>query len=341
MHYWWLLLASACVALAQDVDFAVGQKFQIILSAVPNLATLPLVPADAPVWDIDLWDSDNSTIAGLKALGKIVICYFSAGTSEDWRPDYGSFAAADKGSVLPEWKGENWLRLGSANVRAIMAARIQMAASKGCDAIDPDNTDGYFEPSFRHTNIQQSNTNSLNLQMSDSIDFMKFLVTTAASYGLKTGLKNSLQILPNVMSIVDFAVNEQCGQFGECAAYVDFIASAKPVFHIEYPAKAPTVLASEKSADCTNLGVTGLSTVLKELSLAGWVGYCDGSQAITNTKPGSGGNPWTTRPPPPTTRPTSTSTSKKPTTTTTAKPTTTRTTTSSAPTTTPGGGTPG
>jgi hypothetical protein len=146
------------------------------------------------------------------------------------------------------------------------------------------------------------------------------------------------------MSIVDFAVNEQCAQFGECATYNNFIASGKPVFHIEYPSKAPTVAASERTTDCQNLGVTGLSTVLKELSLAGWVEYCDGSQATTNTKPGSGGNPWTTRPPPPTTKPhpptsTKTTTTKpttsKPTTTTSSKPTST----SSKPTTTaPGGG---
>lgn len=138
--FWWIILLSACVAIAQEVpDFAVGQKFQIILSAVPNLAAT-LTPSDAPVWDIDLWDADNSTITGLHAAGKIVVCYFSAGTSEDWRPDYSKFSGSDKGAALPEWKGENWLKLSSSNVRSIMQTRIQMAASKGCDAIDPDNT---------------------------------------------------------------------------------------------------------------------------------------------------------------------------------------------------------
>jgi len=145
------------------------------------------------------------------------------------------------------------------------------------------------------------------------------------------------------MDIVDFAVNEQCAQFGECAAYSGFLAAGKPVFHIEYPSKAPAVNASERAQDCQSVGVAGMSTVLKELSLSGWVGYCDGSQAVTPTKPGSGGNPWTTRPPPPTTKP-HTTTSTKPTTTTkppttTSKPTTIKTTTSSKPTTTaPGGG---
>jgi len=129
------------VAVAQQVaDFKIGQKFQIILSAVPNLAGGALTPSDVPVWDIDLWDADNSTITGLHAAGRIVVCYFSAGTSEDWRSDYNKFSSSDKGAALPDWKGENWLRLNSPNVRSIMQNRIQMAASKGCDAIDPDNT---------------------------------------------------------------------------------------------------------------------------------------------------------------------------------------------------------
>lgn len=154
------------------------------------------------------------------------------------------------------------------------------------------------------------------------------------------------------MGVVDFAVNEQCGQYGECSAYSDFIKSGKPVFHIEYPSKAPTVTTAERVTDCQNLGVDGLSTVLKALSLDGWVGYCDGSSATTNTKPGSGSNPWTTRPPPPPHTSTTRSSTSKPGTTSkptkTTKPTTTtkpsstsRTTSSSKPTTTPGGGTPG
>ena len=61
--------------------FAAGQKWQIVLTGVPDTTKSPLPPTDAPVWDIDLFDSDASTIAALQASGKIVICYFSAGRS--------------------------------------------------------------------------------------------------------------------------------------------------------------------------------------------------------------------------------------------------------------------
>ena len=39
--------------------------------------------------------------------------------------------------------GEKWLDLNSENVRRIMSKRIELAAEKGFDAIDPDNIDGY------------------------------------------------------------------------------------------------------------------------------------------------------------------------------------------------------
>lgn len=104
------------------------------------MSKMPLAPTDAPVWDIDLFDNPASTMATLKASGKIVICYFSAGTAEDWRDDYRDFAAADLGKVLPEWPNEKWIRTGSQSIRNIIAKRIKLAADKGCDAIDPDNT---------------------------------------------------------------------------------------------------------------------------------------------------------------------------------------------------------
>ena len=127
-------------ALAQNATFKRGQKFQIILLGVPDVSKMPLSPADAQVWDVDLFDTPAATIAALKAAGKIIVCYFSAGTAEDWRDDYKDFAAADLGKILPEWPNEKWVKTGSQGIRNIMAKRIKLAADKGCDAIDPDNT---------------------------------------------------------------------------------------------------------------------------------------------------------------------------------------------------------
>jgi hypothetical protein len=134
-----LLYVFVAPSFSQDATFFRGQKFQIILLGTPDMTKMPLAPSDATVWDIDLFDNPASAIKTFKAAGKIVICYFSAGTAEDWRDDYKDFAAADLGKVLPEWPNEKWVRTTSQSIRNIMAKRIKLAADKGCDAIDPDN----------------------------------------------------------------------------------------------------------------------------------------------------------------------------------------------------------
>lgn len=101
------------------------------------------VTPNVDVFDIDLFDNPKSTFNQLHKFGKKAICYFSAGSFEPNRPDSGDFKEGDQGSELNGWPGEHWLNLKSENVRNIMAKRIELAASKGCDAIDPDNVDGY------------------------------------------------------------------------------------------------------------------------------------------------------------------------------------------------------
>ncbi len=63
-----------------------------------------------------------------------VVCYFSAGSSENWRSDYSQFTAADQGHPLDGWAGERWLDTRSANVRKIMTARMDLAKAKGAMA---------------------------------------------------------------------------------------------------------------------------------------------------------------------------------------------------------------
>lgn len=214
----------------------------------------------------------------------------------------------------------------------------------------------------RFANSFQQNTNGLNLKEADTIEYLKFLATYADSLGLKIGLKNSLSIVPALTSVMSFAVNEECGKFGECNQYDNFIKAGKPVYHIEYIAKVPTITNDERKISCQSAGLTGFSTVMKNMTLNGWVAYCDGSSATTDTSPGgvipgkppshpsstttttgptatttSVSSTDTSEPPEPTDPTTSTTSSTKPTTT--AKPTSTKTS-SSQPTSTqvPGGG---
>jgi hypothetical protein len=117
-----------------------GVKFQIVLGEkiIKLDKNTPLVP-DAEVFDVDLFHTPKSVIQELNARGKSVICYFSAGGSETWRPDDKEFKAKDRGDNMREWAGEKWLDITSPDVFRVMAKRIELAHDKGCKGIDPDN----------------------------------------------------------------------------------------------------------------------------------------------------------------------------------------------------------
>ncbi|RDW93044.1 endo alpha-1,4 polygalactosaminidase [Aspergillus mulundensis] len=258
---------------------AVGTPWQIILSSAldPSLtnananANAKSASASASasprvsIYDIDLYENDAATISSLKSQGINVICYFSAGTYEDWRPDASSFSSSDLGAALPDWAGENWLDLRSANVRAIMSSRLDTAKEKGCDGVDPDNVDAYG-----------NNAGGLGLTEDDSVDFVNYLADQAHSRGLSIGLKNAGAIIPRVIDNVEFSVNEQCAEYDECDLYQAFVQQDKPVFHIEYPAGGEVSTADvDKASLCAGFeGAEGFSTVIKDLDLGVWVQEC-------------------------------------------------------------------
>ncbi|QDS69147.1 hypothetical protein FKW77_010471 [Venturia effusa] len=281
--------------------------FQIILSKVllPNpdnhtRKPVQIEPTYASIFEVDLFDTPASTMWAMKRAGKKIICYFSAGTSEDWRPDYEDFEPVDKGKCLPEWAGERYLDVRSPTVWRVMRNRIRLAKRKGCDGIDPDNVD------------VATNDNGKNLTQTDAINFIKKLANESHRRRMAFGLKNAQNTLVQVMNITDFAVNEQCAQDEEgaegCASYGNFTKLGRPVYHIEYTnyttdpstkvvnlcSSTPNLsnLTSDAIRDqlCLkgheNTIGKGFSTVIKNLGLDEWVLYCDGrwSRSAVGTK---------------------------------------------------------
>jgi hypothetical protein len=121
------------------------------------------------------------------------------------------------------------------------------------------------------------------LSTSDSVSFMQKMGSEAAKYGMAIGLKNALDIIPNVMDIIQFAVNEQCVANSECNTYDSLLGAGKPVFHIEYGD------SSSLSSFCLSgtSNANQFSTIVKHLALDFWALYCDGSQV---GNPSSGGD---------------------------------------------------
>ncbi|XP_014551341.1 glycoside hydrolase family 114 protein [Bipolaris victoriae FI3] len=263
---------------------SVASTWQIILSHPPDMSSNSALTPNVSVYDIDLFDTPKSTIDALRAQGIRVLCYFSAGSYENWRTDAKDFKDADLGKPLDGWPGEKWIDLKSENVRNIMKTRVQLAKDKGCDGVDPDNVDGY------------QNDNGLGLTSADSIAFMQYLSNITAPLGLALGLKNAGDIVPTVLPIVHFSVNEECVKYSECAKFSPFIDAGKPVFHIEYPDGAgaqqglrENILTDYCAKSGKGEGSQRFSTVLKKMELDGWVEYCDGSVNVTDINEAVGG----------------------------------------------------
>ena len=218
----------------------------------------------AVIYDVDLYDMSAATISQLKAAGHKVVCYFSAGSSEDWRPDYSKFVSSDKGQNLDGWPGENWLDIRSANVRTVMAARLDTAKSKGCDGVEPDNVDGY------------TNSTGFPLTAANQLDYNRFLANEAHKRGLAVALKNDVDQVAQLEPSFDFAVNEQCHEYSECGNYTAFTSKNKPVLNAEYASKYTNNTNGARDALCSSAKAANMRTLVLPLSLDGSFRYsCD------------------------------------------------------------------
>lgn len=206
---------------------------------------------DADVFDVDLFDTEPATVAALHDRGRHVVCYLSAGSYEDWRPDATTFPAEVIGAPLEDWAGESWLDVRRVDLLSpIMAARLDLCVTKGFDAVEVDNVDGY---------TQQS---GFSISADDQLTYNRALAVLAHERGLAIGLKNDLDQVPDLVADFDFAVNESCEQYSECAALQAFTDAGKAVFHVEYVADPARLCPSGQRP--------GFSTIGKRLDLDAW-----------------------------------------------------------------------
>lgn len=216
---------------------------------------------------VQVYDLDNEVpkalVRSLHRAGHRVICYFSAGSWENWRTDAGRFPAAVLGARLDGWPGERWLDIRQRSVlKPIMKERIKQCDRKGFDAVDPDNVEGYQNhPGFPLTGRQQ-------------LAYNKMIARLAHKRGLAVGLKNDLGQIKKLHRHFDFAVNEQCVQYSECDRLRPFLRAGKPVFHVEYVTGRPSQAEVARSAACTSYASLGMSTVIKHLRLDAWRRTC-------------------------------------------------------------------
>ncbi|MBI5537485.1 MAG: endo alpha-1,4 polygalactosaminidase [Deltaproteobacteria bacterium] len=213
---------------------------------------------DAEVFDIDMFDNDASVVQALHAKNRKVICYMSAGSWEDYRPDKNDFPAEVIGNEYPGWPGEKFLDIRQiAKLAPIMEARMDQCKSKGFDGLEPDNIDTYGADT------------GFPLTAADQLAYNKWLADAAHARGLSIGLKNDQDQAAELLSYFDWALTEDCFDQGWCGDMSGFVAAGKPVFMCEYD-DTGIVFADA----CSQAASLQLNAILKHRDLDVWRQTC-------------------------------------------------------------------
>jgi len=205
---------------------------------------------DAMVFDIDLFESPQSVIDQLHTQGRKVICYFDT-AYEPNRPDSAQLAPY-RGDPISGWPGQYWLDIRVPAVQAVMIARIELARTKHCDAIEPDDVD------------VTTNDTKLHITPAQQLAFIQLLGTEGHDRDLAVALKNDLDQVTMLVDALDFAVNEECFKYTECDQLAPWIAANKPVFQTEYTAGD---LATLGQTICPKAHTAHFDTNIKHLDL--------------------------------------------------------------------------
>jgi len=207
---------------------------------------------DVDMYDIDLFDTSKEVIDTLHNEGRKVICYFSAGSYEDWREDKDSFNASLLGNELDGWEGERWLDISNPLLHPIMLKRLDIAKERGCDGVEPDNIDGH------------TNDTGFELDEDDQFYYNKFLADEAHQRGLSIALKNDKSQILELEPYFDFAISEECYDHESCDKLTTFIEANKPALNAEYE-------VDDESRDtlCNYTNALGIKTLLLPLNLDG------------------------------------------------------------------------
>ncbi len=202
-------------------------QWQIDGSAI-NQTVLDASTNPKKMYDIDMFTSDAATIQQLHAKGIYVVCYVETGSWENYRPDASAYPSSVLGNALSGYPNERLVDIRQVSVlQPIIAARFDTAKAKGCDGIEPDLDDTY-----------NGYNTGFPLTMQDQLTFNKAVADLAHARGMSIGLKNGASaggvFEAAMVQFTDWALNEECNQFGECGGYKVYIAANKAVFQVEY-----------------------------------------------------------------------------------------------------------
>jgi hypothetical protein len=176
--------------------------------------------------DVDVFiadsQTDTSVIRELHEAGRIVICYFSAGSAEAFREDAGRFPESALGAELPDYPDERFVDVRDETVRAIMEDRVATAEAAGCDGIHPSGLAAF------------SASTGLDFDRADQLDYNRWLAAAVHARGLSIGLVDGdSSLTAELVGDFDWTVVWSCLPTG-CPSATPFTSAGKPALLIEY-----------------------------------------------------------------------------------------------------------
>jgi hypothetical protein len=213
---------------------------------------------DVDVYDLDAFDTSAEVVASLHLQNRRVVCYISAGSWEEWRPDAAEFPKEIIGGDYEGWEGEKWFDIRSLDVLGpLLQARMDLCKAKGFDGIEPDNLDGY------------QNETGFALTAEDQLRFNRWLAQEAHARSLAIALKNDPDQAQELSADFDFALTEDCFAEGWCELLLPFLQIGKPVLAAEY-----TDTGITPAEFCPQAKTLGIQAILKHRDLDAWRQAC-------------------------------------------------------------------
>lgn len=191
------------------------QTWQWDLSENPNVNIV------AQVFDVDATTTPSAKIAQLKARGTYTIGYFDT-SYEPYRSDAAQLAPYKCGAYAG-WPGQFWLDIRQPVVKQVMFARMAAIKARGFDAVEADSVDV----------VGNTNRCVPKLTVLDNVKFIKALSDEARRIGLAFFLKNSPEMMSQLVGYFDGVIIEECGVYSECGTYRK-LALNVPMFQTEY-----------------------------------------------------------------------------------------------------------
>ena len=212
---------------------------------------------EVDMFEVDMFDTSAATVEEFHQQGTMVVCYISAGSWENWRPDADKVPKRVLGKSLSGWPGERWLDIRRLRVlKPLINARLDRCKAKGFDSAEFDNVNGY------------QNDTGFPLTGQDQLRFNIWLANAAHRHGLSVGLKNDGPQVPVLVDYFDWALVESCFYYDECKPYDAFVRAGKAVMAIEY--------RLERAQFCDRAARHGFNAIRKHRDLDAYRATCGG-----------------------------------------------------------------